>query len=170
MKSDLGWEGYAIRSNQKGKSNAHGANVDIIAHKPDKRGNKLVTIAYLYLALMAILGLVGYYYDEYWILIVALVTGIGGVVVALISRGMHKQHAWVECKNRKGKATFEQMVKFIYEHKDYVASGDKEYKFETKYFTSAPGFVDSALKLALDNGVECYEYKDGKFKKVTYWK
>ncbi|HVT86797.1 MAG TPA: hypothetical protein VHD35_16445 [Chitinophagaceae bacterium] len=35
MKSDLGWDKYVIRSQQKGKRNSRGSQVDIIGEKHD---------------------------------------------------------------------------------------------------------------------------------------
>jgi hypothetical protein len=170
MKSDLGWDGYAIRSQQKGKSNNKGAQVDIIAKRYDIRGKNLVRLSYAYLGLMVVAAALGLYYDENLVIIFGFFTGALAIFLAYKSQDMHRENAWVECKNRKGKATFEQVQKCINEYNDYVASGDKEFKFVEWYFVSASGFVENALKLALDKGFTCYEFKNNKFEKVTYWK
>ena len=59
--------------------------------------------------------------------------------------------------------------KTIEEKADYVRSGDREYKFEYHYFVSANGFVENALKYAVDNNVICYVKEGNTFKKVGYW-
>ena len=78
MKSDLKWDGIVIRSQQKAKSNSRGANVDIIGNRNDNRGNTLVRLAYLYMICMVALAMVGLYYDENWVLIIAFITGKTG--------------------------------------------------------------------------------------------
>lgn len=177
MKSDLGWDGYAIRSQQKGKANSKGAQVDIIGKRKDDKGRKLYNLFLIFLIIafgLIIISLV-LYTDNYLELmqysaLLSIVFALGALFSFLYGRNFYQENAWVECKNRKGKATYEQVQKSIHEYKDYIDSGDKEYKFITRYFVSATGFVDNALKLALDNNIECYEYIEGRFEKVTYWK
>ncbi|HVT86798.1 MAG TPA: hypothetical protein VHD35_16450 [Chitinophagaceae bacterium] len=105
-----------------------------------------------------------------WLIILGLAIGIISVFLAYLSRSRHKENVWVECKNRKTKSTFEDVKKSIDEYNDYKASGDTEYKYIAHYFVSASGFVENALKLANDNNVICYEYKNQTFEKVQYWK
>ena len=170
MKSDLGWEGYVIRSQQKGKSNSRGANVDVIAKRKDSKGKTIEMISFFYM--IAMIGLIGYafYIDDDLLIIGGFVIGIAGVLLAQKSKSLHIENAWVECKNLKNKATIDHVLICINKHKDYVESGDKEYRFIKRYFASANGFVDNALKTALENNIECYQLKDGKFEKITYWK
>lgn len=179
MKSDLKWDGYAIRSQQKGKANSRGAQVDIIGYRKDVRYVRLYNLGLSYFiggivllatwALLLVLDDPNTTIKEICLFVGLL--GVGGGLYCFWDCKHYKQeNAWVECKNRKGKATYDQVQKSIHEYKDYVASGDKEYKFIQCYFVSASGFVDNALKLALDNDFECFEYKEGKFEKITYWK
>lgn len=171
MKSDLGWDKYVIRSQQKGKANSKGSQVDIIGERFDVRGKRLYNLAIVYLVLMIGFCAAGIYMDEDWLAILGVLIGIIAIFISLKSRNLHKENVWVECKNLKGKATIEQIRKSIDEYQDYVATQDKEYKFIEWYFVSASGFVENALKLAMDNGIVCFEYnKSEKFEKVTYWK
>lgn len=170
MKSNLGWDGCRVRAQQKGKANSKGAQVDIIAYKSDKRGKNLEKLAIGYLIVMVIGFIWGYLEDEILIMIGGLIFGALALFSVYQSTNLHRENAWVECKNLKKKATYEQVQKCINEFKDYRASGDKEFKYVALYFVSAAGFVENALKLAIDNNIGCYEYKNGKFEKVTYWK
>jgi hypothetical protein len=170
MKAELGWSGYRIRSQQKGRDRSGGAQIDIIAEKQDKRGKSLQILAFVYCAIMAIGVIVGLLYEEDAILIFAGITGIVAVFVAFISRAYHKENAWVECKNRKSKTTFDQVNKSLREYNDYKATGDKEYKFVNHYYVSANGFVEDALKFAEKNGIICYKYENEKFVLDKYWK
>ncbi len=177
MKSDLKWEGYAIRTQQKQKSNNSGVQVDIIAKRTDDRGKKFykVCLAYLIFGIaMIVIATILYAADFYELCqypaIIGMVFAIGSAVALWLSKKFNQENAWVECKRRKDKATIEQVHKLLYEFNDYIATGDKEYKYVEKYFVSEIGFVDNALKLALDNKIVCYEYKDGKFIKKDYWK
>jgi len=172
MKSDLKWDGYVIRSQQKGKSNSRGANVDVIGKRKDDRGRKLYNLGFISAIIGAALVIFSLIDDTDEIFLWGGMIFLGlGILYIAFSGDLHQEHAWVECKNLKGKATIEQMRKCIEEHKDYVATSDKEYKFVRKYFVSASGFVENALKLAMDNNVTCYEYnKNEKFEEVKYWK
>ena len=178
LKSDLGWDGDRERVQQKGKSNSKGSQVDIIGFKKDPRYRKLYNLGLLYLIIgwgLFLIALLFWYLDySENIVLTCCLSGFIGIIGAgycFWDCNHYKQeNAWVECKNRKGKATYEQVQKCINEYNDYKDSGDKEFKYVSKYFVSASGFVENALKLALDNKFDCYEYKDGKFEKVTYWK
>lgn len=170
MKERLGWTKYAIRSQQKGKQNSKGSQVDVIAERQDKRGMKLQTLGLFYELATVVLLVIGIIDKADWLIYFGAFLSIIGLIAIIISRGLHKENAWVECKNRKAKSTYEDVGKSINEYKDYQASGDKEYKYVVHYFVSANGFVDGALKLASDNGLICYEYKNGKFELITYWK
>lgn len=179
MKSDLKWDKYIIRSQQKGKANSKGSQVDIIAEKKDDRGRVLhnMALAALLIFIGSFIVLLYFYYnniigsDDFisWTS-GCIVIGVGSIAYSYLSSKFHKENAWVECKNRKTKTVYEDVVKSIAEYKDYKASGDKEYKYVYHYFVSANGFVENALKLAMDNNIICYEYKNEKFEKVTYWK
>ena len=171
MKSDLKWDGYVIRSQQKGKSNSKGAQVDIIANRIDKRGKNLIILACSYLLLMIAAIGYGLSNDEELVAYFGIFTGLIAVVLAYKSRDMHRENAWVECKNLKRKADIDLIRISIDEYKDYVATNDKEYKFVKRYFVSANGFVENALKHAIDNGIECWVYKNEKFEQIiSYWK
>ena len=131
----------------------------------------MTQIAVVYCVIMIVFIFIGILFDEMWVAILALIIGMVGFFAALIGRSFYKEYAWVECKNRKGKATYDQVQKCINEYNDYKARKNKEYRYVSKYFASASGFVENALKLAMDNDIICYEYnKNEKFEKVTYWK
>jgi uncharacterized protein YxeA len=177
MKAELGWEKYVIRSQQKGKYKSRGSQVDIVGERKDDRHRRLYNLGIVLVGLFLI-GLVTgisimelYQLDDgFYIAIVGMVIGIIGVFCIWDSNNFQKENAWVECKNRKTKSTYEDVQKSINELKDYKDSGDKEYKFVQHYFVSASGFVENALKLAQDNNIECFEYEEGHFVPVHYWK
>jgi|CXWL01.1.fsa_nt_gi hypothetical protein len=176
MKRDLRWSGYVIRSQQKARLNNRGSNVDIIANRPDSRIERFNSAALIVL----MLGIVAFGLNLLEIQIPNVSTDtigslgfiflIGGSGYILLGKLFSKEYAWVECKNTKGKTTYEQVSKCVHEFEDYQSLENKEYRFVAKYFASAAGFVENALKLALDKGFECYTYKDGKYEKVNYWK
>ena len=170
MKSDLGWSKYVIRSQQKGKKNNKGSQVDVIAERQDNRGIRLQTLGIVYELITIVLFVISIIDEIDWLAFVAAGLSIIGLIAVIISRGLHKENAWAECKNRKTKSTYEDVKKSIDEYNDYKESRDNEYKFVVHYFVSANGFVEGALKLASDNGLVCYEYKNGKFEMITYWK
>lgn len=170
MKSDLGWDSYRIRSQQRSGQNSKGSQVDIIGKRQDKRGKRLEKLSYVYyvIAIGVITGWV--LTDEIGLLVLGIIVAAGSIISALISRDKHKENAWVECKNRKTKSTYDDVRKSIDEFNSYKAIGDKEYKYVIHYFVSANGFVDTALKCAYDNGIICYTYKNGNFEIEPYWK
>lgn len=176
MKSDLGWNGYVIRSQQKARLNNRGSNVDIVAHRPDSRIERFNSAA-LFILVIGILCIAPPLFDlqidgidNEQIGIIGKVFIVGGFAYILLGKLFSKEYAWVECKNTKAKTTYEQISKCVHEYEDYQSLDSKEYNFVRKYFVSSSGFVENALKLALDKGFECYTLKDGKFEKVEYWK
>ena len=176
MKSDLGWSGYVIRSQQKARLNNRGSNVDVIANRPDSRIERFVSAA----TTVLLLGIGSFVLSQFDLQIdflpddllqtLGYVFFIGGFGYVIISKFFSKEYGWVECKNTKTKTTYEQVSKCVHEYEDYETLENKEYRFVAKYFVSSAGFVENALKLALDKGFVCYTLKDGKFVKVEYWK
>jgi len=177
MKANLRWHKVRVGAHLPGKSNRKGASIDVIGEVLDERGEKFHNIAILWLIIAGILlasSLVWAFEDlengGIGLLIFAVMFAMGGIVFLLQSDKHNKRNAWVECKNLKGKANINQVRKSIEEYKDYKASTDKEYKFDTHYFVSASGYIENALKYALENGIECFEKKENKIVKATYWK
>ncbi len=176
MKKELDWDGYALRTQQKSSLNNRGLNVDVIAHRPDSRIARLNNAAKTAMVLGIILAVVSYldlqipYLPDDLLQTVGLVLIVGGFGYVIMSKFFTKEYAWVECKNTKAKTTYEQVSKCVHEFEDYERLEKKEYRFVYKYFVSSAGFIDNALKLALEKGFECYIYTDGKFEKKTYFK
>jgi len=180
MKSSLHWDNYSIRSQQKGKSNSGGANADIVAKRSDDRGRKLYNLGVIFsvmgVCLLLIAVLIFIVDDSYSdIIICAVSLGCvlvpGGIFCLWLCKKFYQENAWVECKNLKGKAVYNDMVIFLNQCRDNMACKDKDLKLVEKYFVSASGFVSSALKLAMDNEITCYQYDENKkFEKVKFWK
>lgn len=92
--------------------------------------------------------------------------------------GFHWYHLWFLFRQNpinflsdyRDESTYDDVKKSIDEFKDYKASGEKEFKYVVHYFVSKNGFIENALKLANDNKLICYEFKNEKFEKVEYWK
>ena len=177
MKSDLGWEKYIVRSQQKSGRNSKGSQVDIIGQRKDDRYRRLWNLGVIFSGILAVAILIGIIElidtgsDTGFIIIgMGLIPGATGIYCFWDCEHYHKENAWVECKNRKEKSTYDDVRKSVEEFNGYKASGDKEYKYIVHYFVSANGFKDTALKHAHDNGIICYTYKNGKFEIEPYWK
>lgn len=181
MKHELGWKKTRVGAHMAGKLNRKGAAIDVIGERPDERGRKLHNLALLYLILGSMLLIFGamdiflelhllgdYYLSEIFIMLALVFVG-GSLFTIFVSLKYNKENAWVECKNLKGKVNINQIDKSIREYKDYIASGDSEYKFEFHYFVSSNGYVENALKYAIEHGLVCYEKSGDTFKKVGYW-
>lgn len=173
LKTDLGWEKARIRSQMASKFNMRGTNVDVIAERIDARGNKLKKLGIVYAIFFILLMIVSFFEEDselqLFLLCFGLIFEIGGVFAFIYSINLNKENAWVECKNLKTKVNISQVQKTIDEYKHYKESGNKEYKFVECYFVSTNGFVENALKLAVENGIKCYIKENGIFKKIDYW-
>jgi hypothetical protein len=176
MKHELGWVEVRVGAHMAGKANVKGAAIDVIGARLDQRGKnfrKATIVAIGTALLMFVYGII-------WAL-----TGTGNGGVGFMTAGLmlipvsliymyfmgkyNKEHAWVECKNLKGKVNINQIDKSIRELNDYRDSGNKEYKFECHYFVSANGYIENALKYAVDKGILCYQKEGSTFKRVGYW-
>ncbi|NUY81025.1 hypothetical protein HUK80_08975 [Flavobacterium sp. MAH-1] len=176
MKSDLGWEKTINRKQMRSHWNAAGTNVDIIAERPNEKGErfKRVSRAYLWLCITPILyGVYESYYGDSEIGLPIFYLGIFIEFLALGSKiygdRLNKENAWVECKSLKGKATVKQLQIMIAERNAYLASGDSEYKIVETYFVSENGFVETALQYAHDMNIFCYQKTDIGFEYITNW-
>jgi hypothetical protein len=175
LKTDLGWEKARTRSQMASKFNMRGTNVDVIAERLDDRGRRLKLVSNFYFIICFVTILIGIYlitnYNEngVFIMLFGFFVFLAGLFSLKLSEKLNKENAWVECKNLKTKANISQVQKTINEYKHYKESGNKEYKFKECYFVSSNGFVENALKLAVENGVKCYTKENEKFKKIDYW-
>ncbi len=176
MKSELDWDKVRVGAHLSGRDNNKGAAVDIIGERLDERGKRFHSIGIIFiitsLTLCFFSGLYAIYeIDNYGVgfLIFAVLFLISSIVYLKLSDKYNKENAWVECKNLKNKVNINHISKSIREFNDYMVSKDKEYKFEYHYFVSASGYVENALKYAIDNGLICYEYDGKSFKRTGYW-
>lgn len=178
MTKKLDWTTYRIRAHMPGKSNNKGNQIDIVLDRLDERGQKFnkATKVLAYTCLVLIIGGAWIGYDSDWkdaqantLIEYGVYLEFAAIATMLLGKHYNKENAWVECKNLKGKATYDQVSKSIQQFEDYKKSGNTEYKFKEHYFVSANGFVENALKLAHDNGIICYEKINGKFVEVSYW-
>ena len=179
LKEKLGWAHTRTKAHLPGKQNRKGAEIDIIARRLDRTGIEYKKLFRWYIGICSVFFLSGMYLgffteDNSTSAIICIVSSvaffIGGVLFYWFSLDRNTECAWVECKNRKTKTTISHVNKSVCELKDYKASGDKDYRFNTHYFVSANGYMENALKYALENGIICYEKKDGHFVVSQYWK
>ncbi len=176
MKKELNWTKARVGAHMTGNLNAKGTSIDVLGERLDERGKKFKNVA-LFVLIFSLLMLV---YGFIWLIndwdnngigfmIFSLMLMLGGFVFIGQSEKYNKENAWVECKNLKGKVNINQIDKSIRELNDYRNSGNKDYKFEYHYFVSASGYIENALKYAVEKGLICYEKSGDTFKKVGYW-
>lgn len=168
LKTEMGFKNARIRAQMKSRMNNRGSNVDIIAERQDHRGKRLYNLGIVYLLLCALVLLYGLFEDEtaLWL---GFFLEVLGFVALVISRRYTVEHVWVECKNQKNKVSYSQMQKTIHEYDEYKASNDREFNFVEQYFISSSGFVENALRLAEEKGVQCFVASESKIVEVTYW-
>lgn len=176
MKRELNWEKVRVGAHMAGKTNSKGAAIDVVGERLDKRGKNFHSFATIWIigaGILFILALIWAFesFDNSGIgfLVVALAFMASAIFFMIQSDIYNKENAWVECKNLKGKVNINQVDKSIREFKDYKNSGNKEYKFEEHYFVSSSGFVENALKYAIENNIKCYVKDGATFKHIGYW-
>lgn len=176
LKSDLGWEKARIRSQMASKFNMRGTNVDVIAERINKIESdrfNLISLGYFLVFIVFFIYGLSITETDFVISLVILVFSIAFFSFGLIFRktaiNKIREHAWVECKNLKTKVNISQVQKTIDELKHYKETENREYKFVEVYFVSSNGFVENALKLAIDNKINCFIKEGNKFKKIDYW-
>lgn len=173
LKTDLSWDKARVRSQMASKFNMRGTNVDVIAERIDIRGNKLKKIGIVYAIFFILLIVIALFEEDselqLFLFCFGLIFEVVGAFAFIYSINLNKENAWVECKNLKTKVNISQVQKTIDEQKHYKESGNKEYKFVECYFVSTNGFIENALKLAVDNGIKCYTKEKGLFKQIDYW-
>ncbi|MFY9308180.1 MAG: hypothetical protein WAQ28_03925 [Bacteroidia bacterium] len=175
MKHELKWEKVRVGAHMAGKANVKGAAIDVIGERLDERGRKFKTFAilWLYFAFCCIVASTFMIITELGtgevFLFFAILLAIGGAVFMYQSGVHNKENAWVECKNLKGKVNINQIDKSVRELNDYKESRNNEYRFEYHYFVSASGYMENALKYAVDKGILCYQKEGNTFKRVGYW-
>ena len=175
LKTDLSWEKARTRSQMASKFNMRGTNVDVVAERLDDRGRRLKLVSNFYFIICVITILIGLYLiisdneNGVFIMLFGFFVFLAGLFSLNLSEKLNKENAWVECKNLKTKVNISQVQKTVDEYKHYNQSGNKEYKFVECYFVSTNGFIENALKLAIDNDIICYTKENEKFKKIDYW-
>ncbi len=172
MKSDLGWDKTKTRTQMRSHYTNRGSNVDVIAERVDAIRDKIITMATI-VSVIGVGSIVCMFlfsdYARYFGVLLSPCVVIFAMSHFILNKFYRPEHAWVECKNRQGNVTYDEMQKTIHQLEAYKASGDKEYKLVEHCFVSATGYVDTALKLAMDKKVTCYLYKDSAFTEVSYW-
>jgi hypothetical protein len=177
MQKNLGYEKTINRRNVPSAQNGRGTNVDIIGFKTDPKGkeNKNLGVIFVMVALVGIVlkafYTIGNQMDDaslstmitFFLLILFLL----GCFFIYNGRALESRHAWVECKNLKGTATYNHLTIMFEQYKNYQDSGDSKYKFKDLYFVSANGFVDNALEYAKQKKIKCFiKNANGKFIEV----
>jgi hypothetical protein len=173
LKTDLKWDKARIRPQLASRHNMRGTNVDILAERLDHRGKTIKTISFVYGLVFAILFFLGWIDQDVErgsILVgFSLFFEVIGIIAYFVGLSLSKQNGWVECKNLKGKVNINQVQKTIDEVRHYRQSSDRDYKITHVYFVSTNGYVENALKLAVENDIKCYVKESQTFKEVDYW-
>ncbi len=171
MKSTLNWGKVRVGAHLVGKNNTHGAKVDIVAQFDDSMGNVYKKCSRFLIGFALFFMLLTFVDDRF--IYTGLFSGILSVVFAYFIRKkgikLYRKNALVECKNLKGKANINHISKSIREMEDYKKSGDTSYNFEYHYFVSSNGYIDNAIKYALEHGIICYEKKNDVFVKSSFY-
>lgn len=176
LKDELKWEKIRIGAHMPGRDNAKGTSIDVLGERLDGLGIKYKKIANNWMIASAclLLGSLIWYlqdwgHDGFWFFILCLMSFMGGMIFRLLSDANNKQNCWVECKNLRSKANINHLSKMLREYNDFKLSKNGDHRFTHLYFASANGYVENALKMAMDNNIVCYQ-KDGRtFKEVSYW-
>lgn len=176
LKNKLGWEKVRVGAHMTGKNNAKGTSIDVFAERLDELGIKYNSIAvkwmvasgvFVALSLIFWIGEIGAH--GHWFFILSLLSLLGGAIFMLLSGINNKQNAWVECKSLKSRATVSHVGKMIREFEDFKLSKNEDHRFTHYYFASANGYVENALKMAMDKGIICYIKKGNTFEEAKYW-
>lgn len=175
MKRELGWNKVRVGAHLPQKMNKKGAAIDIISERLDERGKGFHRFGMWWISIALLCILISLYiiFTEIGtgelFLLFGILLAIGGFFFMYQSGKYNKENGWVECKNLKGKVNLPQIDKSLREYREYRNSGDKEYKFEYHYFVSKSGYIENALRYAIEHNIICYEKSGDTFKKVGYW-
>lgn len=176
LKDELGWDKVRVGAHMTGRNNAKGTSIDVFGERLDAVGikyNKISNnwmLASGFLAALAIIWFVADWGSNgLWLFLFGMGSMISGCVFKIISINNHKRNAWSECKNLKTRVNINHMSKMLREYKDFKESKNEDYRFTDLYFASANGYVENALKMAMDNGIVCYTKKGRTFIEEKYW-
>lgn len=176
MKNELGWSKVRVGAHMSGHNNAKGTSIDVFGERLDELGIKYKKISTKWMISSAILSLLaliwylqGWGNNGIWFFMFGLMSMLGCATFMMLSEANNKQNAWVECKNLKSRVNINHISKMIREYEDFKASKNQEHRFTHLYFASANGYVENALKTAMDNGIICYTKKGRSFEEIKYW-
>lgn len=176
LKDELGWSKVRIGAHMPGRDNAKGTSIDILGERLDELGlryKKISTNWMIGSGVLAACSLIWYIQDwgndGFWFFMLCLFSIMGGAIFMMLSDANNKQNCWAECKNLKGKANVNHLSKMLREYNDFKLSKNEDHRFTHLYFASANGYVENALKMAMDNNVSCYEWNGKSFEEVGYW-
>lgn len=176
LKNELHWTNIRLGASMQGKFNAKGTTIDILGQRLDfvgeiykRRANKFLFAS----AILCILGVSWYIKswmnDGFWFCLFSILCFIGVGVFKFLSLQNHSQNSWTECKNLKSKVDINHIAKMLREINDFKATKNESYRFTHFYFASANGYVENALKMAIENNITCYVKKGNSFEEVKYW-
>ena len=178
MKNELQYEKYRIQKRVKGSINSKGTDVDIIAEKTNDAGRRLKNNSLIFYIISAFIFFIGFVIlatdGNVGLAIMFISFGLGGIGITLVlileSKKLNVSHGWVECKNLKSKVDLPKIDKMLREYKDCVETKEMDARNCTLYFVSASGFMENALKFAIQNRIICYEKNEsGEFVQSQYW-
>lgn len=176
MKDELGWDKVRVGAHMPGRDNAKGTSIDVCGERLDELGMKYRQRSTPWAwgsIVLAVFSVIWWWNDlgenGIGFFIFSGTSFLASRIFIYLAELNHKKHAWVECKNLKGRVNINHISKMIRELKDFKASKNDEYKFNDLYFASSNGYVENALKMAMDNGIVCYTKKGRTFVEEKYW-
>lgn len=176
MRNELRWDKVRVGAHMTGRNNAKGTSIDVFAERLDERGMKYRKYADNWMLASGGFGVFSlvWFLEQWshhgiWFFRSSMVVLLVGLMFRYFSEGNNKQNAWVECKNLKGRSNINHIKKMLSEYQDYKASKNDNHKFTHLYFVSANGYVENALKMAMDNNIICYTKKGNSFIETRYW-
>jgi len=176
IKSTLKYQGVKLGNQIASKNGQSTIEVDIIGFRADIRSKRLEKRSLIYgiigIALIVFAIFLGY--DNNFtnrlcrpFLICGIIIATGGICYIMLNEIFNKENIWVECRNIESKIDIEQANLMLTKIREYKESEDTKYKFKEFVFVSANGFNDNALELLIDNKVNCYIKKEGKFVRIA---
>lgn len=176
MKEELGWSRVRVGAHMSGRDNAKGTSIDVCGERLDELGIKYRQRSTPWTwgsIVLAVFSVIWWWNDlgEHGIgfFIFSMISLLASRIFIYLAERNHKRHAWTECKNLKGRVNVNHIAKMLREYNDFRASKNNDYKFTSLYFASASGYVENALKMAMDNGIICYEKRGRTFVEIKYW-
>jgi hypothetical protein len=166
--NELGYKSTRIRPQVRSNNNFRGINVDIIAERKNEHARWYKVAAYCFLFAGFYILMHAFLAPSFLQLLSVLLLFF--MVYACFNSYEERKmnHAWVECKHHNKPVSHAMVQKAVIEYESHNLMEPKDYNFTAMYFVASEGFIDNALKFAVDKKVNCYIIKNGIFEKIIY--